>query len=54
MPLLTPDMKLQQLEKEWKCTNTLASLNLRTMCWEDLSLELLECKFLLVNDASVI
>uniref|UniRef100_A0A915Q0W3 Fibronectin type-III domain-containing protein n=1 Tax=Setaria digitata TaxID=48799 RepID=A0A915Q0W3_9BILA len=42
VPLLTPDMKLQQIEREWKCTNTLASLNLRTMCWEDLSLELLE------------
>ncbi|KAK6111314.1 Galactose oxidase central domain family protein [Brugia pahangi] len=42
VPLLTPDTKLQQVEKEWKCTNTLASLNLHTMCWEDLSLELLE------------
>uniref|UniRef100_A0A0R3S272 Fibronectin type-III domain-containing protein n=1 Tax=Elaeophora elaphi TaxID=1147741 RepID=A0A0R3S272_9BILA len=42
VPLVTADRKLQQIEREWKCTNTLASLNLRTMCWEDLSLELLE------------
>ena len=29
-------------EKEWKCTNTLASLNMETMTWESLSLEVFE------------
>ncbi|VDN02008.1 unnamed protein product [Thelazia callipaeda] len=42
VPLFTPDTRNQQVEKEWKCTNTLASLNLSTMCWDDVSTELLE------------
>jgi host cell factor len=29
-------------EKEWKCTNTLASLNMETMAWESLSMEVFE------------
>lgn len=29
-------------EKEWKCTNTLASLNLDTMNWEPLAMEVFD------------
>lgn len=29
-------------EKEWKCTNTLATLNLDTMCWDLLTNELFD------------
>lgn len=39
VPLVMDDSKAPQNEKEWKCTNTLASLNLITFCWEPLSLE---------------
>ncbi|KHN78710.1 Host cell factor 1 [Toxocara canis] len=42
VPLVMDDSKIQQNEKEWKCTNTLASLNLRTLCWEPLSVEVYE------------
>uniref|UniRef100_F1KTK5 Host cell factor 1 n=1 Tax=Ascaris suum TaxID=6253 RepID=F1KTK5_ASCSU len=42
VPLVIDDSKIQQNEKEWKCTNTLASLNLRTLCWEPLSVEVYE------------
>ncbi|VDP06039.1 unnamed protein product [Soboliphyme baturini] len=42
VPLVVDDSKLGQHEKEWKCTNTLASLNLQAMVWENLSLEAFE------------
>lgn len=31
MPLVMDDVKVATHEKEWKCTNTLASLNLGTV-----------------------
>ncbi|KAM4571253.1 LOW QUALITY PROTEIN: host cell factor 1b [Fundulus diaphanus] len=34
VPLLGDDVKMGTHEKEWKCTNNLACLNLETMCWE--------------------
>uniref|UniRef100_A0AAZ1XW62 Host cell factor 1 n=1 Tax=Oreochromis aureus TaxID=47969 RepID=A0AAZ1XW62_OREAU len=34
VPLVMDDVKVATHEKEWKCTNTLACLNLDTMCWE--------------------
>lgn len=37
VPLCMEDSKTHN-EKEWKCTNTLASLNLRKLSWEPLSL----------------
>nr|CAH8837693.1 unnamed protein product [Trichobilharzia regenti] len=39
VPLVMEDMKMAAQEKEWKCTNTLASLNLDTMTWEPLTME---------------
>lgn len=42
VPLVMDDSKLGQNEREWKCTNTLASLNLQTMSWEPLSMEVYE------------
>ncbi|CAH8837333.1 unnamed protein product [Trichobilharzia szidati] len=39
VPLVMEDMKMATQEKEWKCTNTLASLNLDTMAWEPLTME---------------
>lgn len=39
VPLVLDDNKATAHEKEWKCTNTLASLNLETMAWEPLSME---------------
>lgn len=36
------DVKVATHEKEWKCTNTLASLNMETMAWESLSMEVFE------------
>lgn len=38
VPLVINDAKAVH-EKEWKCTNTLACLNLETMHWEDLMLD---------------
>uniref|UniRef100_A0A0N5AJR7 Host cell factor 1 n=1 Tax=Syphacia muris TaxID=451379 RepID=A0A0N5AJR7_9BILA len=37
VPLCMEDSKVRN-EKEWKCTNTLASLNLKNLTWEPLSL----------------
>ncbi|XP_072224047.1 host cell factor 1b isoform X2 [Leuresthes tenuis] len=34
VPLVMDDVKMATHEKEWKCTNTLACINLETMCWE--------------------
>lgn len=42
VPLVMDDVKVATHEKEWKCTNTLASLNMETMIWESLSLEVFE------------
>uniref|UniRef100_A0A336LSF8 CSON003130 protein n=1 Tax=Culicoides sonorensis TaxID=179676 RepID=A0A336LSF8_CULSO len=39
VPLVLDDMKTAAHEKEWKCTNTLACLNLETMTWEDILLD---------------
>jgi len=42
VPLVMDDVKVATHEKEWKCTNTLASLNMETMNWESLSMEVFE------------
>uniref|UniRef100_A0A3B5MEC6 Host cell factor 1 n=1 Tax=Xiphophorus couchianus TaxID=32473 RepID=A0A3B5MEC6_9TELE len=34
VPLIEDDVKMGTHEKEWKCTNNLACLNLETMCWQ--------------------
>uniref|UniRef100_A0A3B5QGJ6 Fibronectin type-III domain-containing protein n=1 Tax=Xiphophorus maculatus TaxID=8083 RepID=A0A3B5QGJ6_XIPMA len=34
VPTKIDDVKMGTHEKEWKCTNNLACLNLETMCWE--------------------
>ena len=39
VPLVMDDVKVATHEKEWKCTNTLASLNMESMTWESLSME---------------
>ncbi|CAH8472274.1 unnamed protein product [Schistosoma turkestanicum] len=39
VPLVMEEIKMTAQEKEWKCTNTLASLNLDTMAWEPLTME---------------
>ena len=40
VPLVMDDVATH--EKEWKCTNNLASLNLETMTWETPSMEVFE------------
>ncbi|KAM6982184.1 LOW QUALITY PROTEIN: host cell factor 1b [Tautogolabrus adspersus] len=42
VPLVLDDVKVATHEKEWKCTNTLACLNLDTMCWETVLMDSLE------------
>ncbi|KAI8781935.1 host cell factor isoform X1 [Biomphalaria glabrata] len=42
VPLVMEDVKVATHEKEWKCTNTLASLNLESMTWEPLAMEVFE------------
>ncbi|XP_041801023.1 host cell factor 1-like [Chelmon rostratus] len=42
VPLVMDDVKVATHEKEWKCTNTLACLNLDTMCWETVMMDSLE------------
>lgn len=42
VPLVMDDIKVATHEKEWKCTNTLASLNIDTMKWESLAMEVFE------------
>ena len=39
VPLVMDDMKMPTHEKEWKCTNTLACLDLSSMTWEPLTME---------------
>ncbi|KAF4524803.1 hypothetical protein B566_EDAN010178 [Ephemera danica] len=42
VPLVMDDVKVATHEKEWKCTNTLACLNLDTMVWEPLNMDIIE------------
>ncbi|XP_036388526.1 host cell factor 1b isoform X1 [Megalops cyprinoides] len=42
VPLVMDDVKVATHEKEWKCTNTLACLNLDTMTWESVLMDTLE------------
>ncbi|XP_026223503.1 host cell factor 1b isoform X2 [Anabas testudineus] len=42
VPLVMEDVKVATHEKEWKCTNTLACLNLDTMCWETVLMDSVE------------
>ncbi|XP_072945657.1 uncharacterized protein [Epargyreus clarus] len=42
VPLVPDESKLATHEKEWKCTNTLASLNLDSMTWDNIALDKFE------------
>ncbi|XP_041130055.1 host cell factor 1-like [Polyodon spathula] len=42
VPLVMDDVKVATHEKEWKCTNTLACLNLDSMTWEPIQMDTLE------------
>ncbi|XP_077429214.1 host cell factor 1a [Vanacampus margaritifer] len=42
VPLVMDDVKVATHEKEWKCTNTLACLNLDAMNWETVLMDTLE------------
>ncbi|KAG8236481.1 hypothetical protein J437_LFUL016629 [Ladona fulva] len=42
VPLVMDDVKVATHEKEWKCTNSLACLNLETLEWENIYLEMIE------------
>ncbi|TRY66560.1 hypothetical protein DNTS_015932 [Danionella cerebrum] len=42
VPLVMDDVKVATHEKEWKCTNTLACLNLDTLTWETVMMDTLE------------
>uniref|UniRef100_A0A8C1XX17 Host cell factor 1 n=1 Tax=Cyprinus carpio TaxID=7962 RepID=A0A8C1XX17_CYPCA len=42
VPLVMDDVKVATHEKEWKCTNTLACLNLDSMSWENILMDTLE------------
>ncbi|XP_051528090.1 host cell factor 1-like [Myxocyprinus asiaticus] len=42
VPLVMDDVKVATHEKEWKCTNTLACLNLDTLSWETVLMDALE------------
>ncbi|XP_053616453.1 host cell factor 1 [Plodia interpunctella] len=42
VPLVADESKLATHEKEWKCTNTLASLNLESMTWDNIALDKFE------------
>lgn len=42
VPLVPDESKLATHEKEWKCTNSLASLNLETMTWDNIALDKFE------------
>ncbi|KAK5913009.1 hypothetical protein CesoFtcFv8_002832 [Champsocephalus esox] len=42
VPLVMDDVKVATHEKEWKCTNTLACLNLDSNCWETVLMDTLE------------
>jgi len=40
--ILDENNKLNNNEKEWKCTNSIGSLNLETLCWEPIGTDLFE------------
>ncbi|XP_043107911.1 host cell factor 1a isoform X3 [Puntigrus tetrazona] len=42
VPLVMDDVKVATHEKEWKCTNTLACLNLDALTWETVLMDTLE------------
>ncbi|XP_029465788.1 host cell factor 1 [Rhinatrema bivittatum] len=42
VPLVMDDVKVATHEKEWKCTNTLACLNLDSMTWEHILMDTME------------
>jgi host cell factor len=42
IPLVADEVKLTNPEKEWKCTNSLASLNLENNYWEPLAIEVFD------------
>uniref|UniRef100_A0A6Q2XGA9 Host cell factor 1 n=1 Tax=Esox lucius TaxID=8010 RepID=A0A6Q2XGA9_ESOLU len=42
VPLVMDDVKVATHEKEWKCTNTLACLNLDSMTWQSVLMDTLE------------
>ncbi|XP_023939663.2 host cell factor 1 [Bicyclus anynana] len=42
VPLVPDESKLATHEKEWKCTNTLASLDLDTLTWDSIALDKFE------------
>ncbi|CAB1440927.1 unnamed protein product [Pleuronectes platessa] len=42
VPLVMDDVQEATHEKEWKCTNTLACLNLDNMCWDTVLMDVLE------------
>ena len=42
VPLVLDDVRVAHHEKEWKCTNSLACLNLETMTWENFQMDTYE------------
>ncbi|KYB29557.1 host cell factor 2 isoform X1 [Tribolium castaneum] len=42
VPVVADDVKTSTNEKEWKCTSTMACLNLETMSWEQLDIDTTE------------
>lgn len=40
VPVVTEEVKTATLEKEWKCTSTMACLNLETMNWDELDIKM--------------
>ncbi|XP_015598947.1 host cell factor [Cephus cinctus] len=42
VPLVVDEVKVATHEKEWKCTSTLACLNLETLTWEQLTVDSME------------
>ncbi|XP_051806008.1 host cell factor 1-like isoform X13 [Acanthochromis polyacanthus] len=42
VPLMMDEVKVETHEKEWKCTNTLACLNLDSSCWETVVMDSVE------------
>uniref|UniRef100_H2YCT5 Fibronectin type-III domain-containing protein n=2 Tax=Ciona savignyi TaxID=51511 RepID=H2YCT5_CIOSA len=42
VPLVIDEMKLSSHEKEWKCSDNLATYNLRTLAWETVAIESVE------------
>uniref|UniRef100_H2YCU0 Fibronectin type-III domain-containing protein n=1 Tax=Ciona savignyi TaxID=51511 RepID=H2YCU0_CIOSA len=48
VPLVIDEMKLSSHEKEWKCSDNLATYNLRTLAWETVAIE----HYMSVEDAA--